>query len=114
MIIIKGRRLLFDNYCWHEYVKRVDWDNMLGSSNKAALYGALAAAAYDEGTEKPDWKEVGEFMRTFEPEDNNKLKDAFEAMNEWKAFVKKVEDEVELSKEVTKKKPSKASKKTLK
>ncbi len=112
MITVKGRQLLFDNYTWHEYVKRVDWDNMAGSSNQAGVYAALASAAYTNGTDKPDWKEAGEFVRSFKPDELTKVKDAFEAMQEYKLFVEELNKQKESLVPVTKKKPLKPSKKT--
>lgn len=115
VVKLKDKTLLFDNYCWHEYVKRVDWENISGSSNQSAIYAGIASFAYSEGLEKPSWKEVGEFVRGLKPEDMEKVKDAFEAMNEYKAFVEKVHGEVAaLTAAETKKKQTKASKKILK
>jgi hypothetical protein len=112
-IKLQGRGLLFDNYCWHEYVKRVDWENLSGSSNQAAIYAGLASNAYTEGEEKPSWKEVGEFVRSLSLEDIEKVKVEFEAMNEYKKFIEKLAESATDSVKVdTKKKHSKALKKT--
>lgn len=113
MIVIQGKELYFDNYCWHEYVKRVDWENLSGSSNQAATYAALASAAYTNGEEKPEWKAAGEFYRSMNDDEKRRLKEAFEGMQEYKAFLGVIEKEAEkLNPKDAKKKPLKASRKT--
>jgi hypothetical protein len=114
-IKIKEQGLRFDNYCWNEYVKKVDFENLAGSSNQAAMYGAMKSFAYFEGIELPNWRDAGVFITSLDVEDMQKFVAAFEAMNEWKQLLNlaKQETETEIPGEA-KKKRSKASSKTLK
>lgn len=109
MIVIHGKELLFDNYCWHEYIKRVDWGNP-GSYNQAALFAALASGAYSNGEECISWKDSGAMWRKMTDDEKKKLKSAFEEMQEFKLFVKELEKQLAEEKpEESKKKPLKAS-----
>jgi hypothetical protein len=114
-IKIKEQGLRFDNYCWNEYVKKVDWENLAGSSNQAAMYGAMKASAYFDGVELPTWRDAGVFITSLEIEEMQKFVAAFEAMNEWKQFLDLAKQTIEEQTPAeAKKKPLKESKKTLK
>lgn len=114
-IKIKEQGLRFDNYCWNEYVKKVDWENLSGSSNQAAMYGAMRSSAYFDGVELPIWRDAGVFITSLDKEEMQKFVAAFEAMNEWKQFLdlakQKIEEQTPAE---TKKKPLKVSAKTTK
>jgi len=113
VIEIKGRMLRFDNSTWHSWVKNVNWDNLNGTSNRAAVYAALESYAYDNRLPYPDWKEAGEFCESLNEEELKKVIAAFESMDDYKKYLEKIKEEVKkLTPAETKKKRLKASPKT--
>ena len=114
-IKIKEQGLRFDNYCWNEYVKKVDWENLAGSSNQAAMYGAMKSFAYSEEMEMPTFKDARNFLDSLKADEMQKFVAAFEAMNEWKQFLDLAKQTLEEQTPAeAKKKPLKVSRKILK
>lgn len=92
---IKVRGLMFNNYTWHAFLKKIDLEFYEASSKYAATYAALRANSFTKG-EQVDYtfQDVVAWVDLLSKDALNLIRDNFEAMEEYKSLVEVLEEQV--------------------